>query len=140
LSIEQAFQFGLPTVLLIALCILIYKFLDRLFKTVEHKLFDDIHGILPIWLRQNAKFLDGIAERHEKQLKMCEVHGKAIVKLSTDFNKKDDFSTVDTNAALHYIINSILIYMRSKDVLKNGEKAQIEDLLASAKARLERNA
>lgn len=133
------FQYGVPTGLLVALCIALYRLANRLLNTAEEKLFDDEHGAIPRWVKNNGNFLDGISKRHEKQLRMCELHGETIVQLQENFAQPERFSTLDTNASLHDIIEAILIFMHNRDKLENGEKIKIEEILTKAKLRLEKD-
>ena len=113
---------GVPVALLAGLCFGIYKATIYL----ADRLFDDKHGAVVVWNKNNEAFLNGVAERHEKQLAMCAHHGEAILKLQTEYNSPQDFSTVSTNQALATVIEAELVKIRALETLENGEKKRVE--------------
>jgi len=90
------------------------------------------------WVNDNAKFLDGVAERHDKQLQQCVRHGSAIEKLSGNYNEPTEFSTVATNQALAAVIDAEITKIKAQPTIENGEKTRLERLLLEAKSRLEK--
>jgi hypothetical protein len=70
-------------------------------------------------------------------LKQLADHNQKQIKVFTDHCTSDRCDHRASHAALGAIVNTILSILQSQDVLTNGEKRQVEQMLIEAKARLE---
>ena len=89
------------------------------------------------WVNDNAGFLDGVADRHDKQLQQCIKHGAAIEQLTSKYEEPQEFSTVQTNQALAAVIDAEITKIKAQPTIEDGEKVRLERLLMEAKTRLE---